>query len=102
PVEKPVIHENIEARKGTKAKALRRLIKEGKVSRDGTGKKGSPYVYSKAGFVVPTICREPENQNLKSAITSRKDSSNASSQKLGLFAECSTSRELETEVDLAD
>lgn len=63
PIEEPLIHEHVEARKGVKVKALRRLVEQGNVNRQGEGKKGNPYTYSKAGFLVPYLSLKPENQN---------------------------------------
>ena len=65
PVEESVIQEHVESRKGIKVKALRRLVDQEKIIRQGVGKKGNPYTYSKAGFLVPPIYREPGNQNPK-------------------------------------
>jgi hypothetical protein len=46
PKTEPEIDDPIEARAGVKRMALRELVKEGKVVRSGTGKKGDPYLYT--------------------------------------------------------
>ncbi len=91
PVEESVIQENVDGRKGIKAKALRRLVEEGKVTRDGVGKKGKPFVYSKAGFLVPLMSGELANEKKKSDQTPCSSGGNAGSY---LFAGSETSTEL--------
>ena len=52
-------------RTAVKLAALRRLVDGQVLDRKGKGKRGDPYLYSlseKAGLLVPTIYREPENQ----------------------------------------
>jgi hypothetical protein len=39
------IAEHVEGRTGPKRKALRSLVEQGKVTRDGTGKRGNPFTY---------------------------------------------------------
>jgi hypothetical protein len=45
-----VITEAVEGRTRIVREALRQLVRQGKVSREGQGKKGSPYTYSKCSF----------------------------------------------------
>lgn len=90
PIEESVIQENIESRKGIKVKALRRLVDEGKVLRQGGGKKGNPFLYSKAGFLVPLIGGEPESQEGKPDLMPCHSSGNAGSH---LFAGSETGSE---------
>lgn len=61
-VEERAVHENVEGRKAIKMLALRRLVEVGKVLRSGHGKRGSPYLYSISGILVPSDCEKPENQ----------------------------------------
>jgi hypothetical protein len=42
----PEICEAVEGKTAVKRRALRDLVERGKVLRDGTGKKGDPYVYN--------------------------------------------------------
>ena len=65
PMREPEIHENVEGRKQTLIRALRRLVQEGEVNRQGTGKRGDAYLYSVSGLVVPIYSQEPENQKTK-------------------------------------
>ena len=69
-------------------KALRRLVEEEKVIRQGEGKKGSPYLYS--WFQVPSISSEPENQKELSSPTPYHIRGNAGSL---LFASSETDSE---------
>jgi predicted transcriptional regulator len=59
-LDEPTILEHVEARTGTKRNALRRLLEDGKVQREGEGRRGSPYRYSR--FPVPPIRGERENE----------------------------------------
>lgn len=52
------IDDNITAKKGHKVKALRNLVTEGKVNREGSGGKGDPYKYSCS--LVYLISKEQE------------------------------------------
>ena len=52
-----------EGRTTVKRKALRSLVAIGTVKREGTGKKNSPYLYSRSP--VPGIYREQEKQDIK-------------------------------------
>lgn len=64
-VEEKVIDEGVEGNRSYRKRALRELVKEGKVKRMGEGKKGKPYLYKNAGFLVPAIPEKPENQNFQ-------------------------------------
>lgn len=68
PVTEAVITEEIEGRTTLKRKALRDLVGEGTVVRDGKGGKGDPFKYSCS--LVPTYIREQQNKNPENAITS--------------------------------
>jgi RecA-family ATPase len=87
PVEEKEIQEAVEGRKGVKVKALRRLVDGKQVSRSGAGKKADPYLYrytfQDSSFLVPPICREPENQNPKNDASLQEPGTNAGS---GLFS----------------
>lgn len=87
PVEEKTIGEGIEATKTYQVRALRQLVSESKVERSGEGKKGSPYHYKNAGFLVRDIYCEPENQNKKSVITSQNNAGYSGSNKTELDEE---------------
>jgi len=64
PLDELAIHDTVEGRKSVKVPALRLLVKEGKVGRIGTGKRGDPYRYfakNDSGSLVPGISGEREN-----------------------------------------
>lgn len=67
PVEESAIDEAVEGKRGPKVKALRRLVKDGRVTRTGAGKKGEPYRYADSGSSFPHI---PGNQETRKADTS--------------------------------
>lgn len=52
------IREAVEGRAKVKAASLRELLQQGRVTREGTGKKGDPYVYS-----IARQCSFPESDN---------------------------------------
>ena len=61
----PEIEESVAGRTGVKRKALRALVEQGKVVRDGSGKKGDPFKY-KCSFSCSPIyvgTREQESKN---------------------------------------
>ncbi len=60
-VTEAIINSEIEGKTTLKRKALRDLVKNEKVKRDGKGGKGDPFKYS--CFLVPTIYREQESKN---------------------------------------
>jgi hypothetical protein len=65
-VEQRDIFETVEGRRKGKIAALKGLTEDGRVLQDGAGKKGDPFRYAlpeNASFLVPTVYREPENQN---------------------------------------
>jgi|GEM_PF-6218436 len=63
PCEEKTIMDGAEGRTTVKRKALRSLVAIGTVKREGTGKKNSPYLYSRSP--VPGIYREQEKQDIK-------------------------------------
>jgi hypothetical protein len=79
PVEERTIHENVEGRKGTKAKALRRAVEVQKVRRTGNGKRGDPYLYQNSRFLVPDIGREPEKPESENNVSPSPESTDAGS-----------------------
>jgi len=78
PVEEINIQEGVEGRRIYCQKAIRQLHNDGYVERTGRGKRGSPYLYSinhsNSGSLVPTICREGENQKENNCISTDKTS----------------------------
>lgn len=70
PVEEKDILEGVEAARGVKVKALRRLVEEGKATRTGAGKKGDTYRYSVSCFLVPTYIREQTKQASENHVSS--------------------------------
>lgn len=94
-VEEKTIGEGIEATKSYRIKALRQLVCDGIVERLGEGKRGNPYLYKKAGFVVRNISYEPENQNPKNKITPDNHTYNSGSCNLKFFDSGSQNIELE-------
>lgn len=82
PVEEKEIHEVVEGRKGIKVRALRILVEQDKVLRQGEGKRGSPYLYS---FLVPTIYGEPENQKQQIRINSQNKKTYSGSQETSVY-----------------
>jgi hypothetical protein len=79
PLEESAIQDAVEGRKAVKVRALRRLVEEGKVTRTGDGKRAAPYRYDISGSVVPSICREQENQKPKTAEIQHQDCTNTGS-----------------------
>jgi hypothetical protein len=71
PVEESDIHDAVEGRKGIKVRALRQLVKDGKVTRIGGGRRGDPFLYSVSGSLVPAYIREPENQKPNISLSQR-------------------------------
>ncbi|SLM47397.1 conserved protein of unknown function [Nitrospira japonica] len=98
PVEESVIHDNIWSRKAIKVKALRRLVEDRKVLRQGAGKKGNPFIYSNAGFLVPSIYREPETWKGELIESLSNSKGNASSHLLAGSGTASKYSESEAEV----
>ena len=80
-VEEKTIDDGVEIKRAYRKKALRQLVDEGKVERSGAGKKGSPYLYKISGFLVPSICEEPENQKQNNSPTHYNDTSYSGSKK---------------------
>jgi hypothetical protein len=79
PLEERAIQEGIEGRKGTKSKALRRLRDAHEIEWTGTGKRGDPYLYKKAGFSPPIYMRGEKYQNSESDLTDTNDKADAGS-----------------------
>ncbi len=80
PVGEAIIREDVGGRAGPKSKALRQLVASGGVARIGKGVSGSPFLYSRS--LVPSIDREPEKPEPKSAEnidSTRPDSSSQDS-----------------------
>lgn len=69
----------IEGRTTIKTQALGALIEEKKVTRNGTGKRGDPYVYSIATSLLPNIYREGEKEKRKSGVSDDKQSEESTS-----------------------
>jgi predicted ATP-dependent serine protease len=81
PATEPEIMADVEGRTGLKRKALRELVKDGTVDRQGKGGKGDPFKYSCS--LVPIYIREQENENPKNDVTPCNNEENACSQVLG-------------------
>lgn len=63
PITESVINQGIEGAVKFKCKALRELVAENKIKREGKGSKGNPYKYST--ILLPSICAEVEKENQK-------------------------------------
>lgn len=90
-----LIDEGIEGNRSHRKKALRELVKEGKVERLGGGKKNNPYLYKNAGILVLPISSEPENQNPENEITTQNDQTYSSSENLAFCDSGSTNNAVE-------
>jgi len=77
PVGENTLGENVEGRTAIKRTTLRKLVESGEVRREGDGKKGSPFLYSR--FLVPCIGREQENENHELPLNARPDAINTCS-----------------------
>ncbi len=66
PVTEPVITAQVEGRTPLKRKALRGLVDEDRIKRDGQGVRGKPFIYSCS--LVPTLPQEQEYENPKEAV----------------------------------
>jgi 5S rRNA maturation endonuclease (ribonuclease M5) len=97
PVEESAIREAVEVKKGVQVRALRTLVADGKVNREGAGKKGDPYRYSISGFLVPSYIREPENQKPKTAVSARESVGKGGSAEIAACAPASETPEPESE-----
>ncbi len=91
PVEERDIQEGVEGRKAVKVGALRSLVVAGKVTKAGAGKRGSPFVYSVSGSLVPNICREPAKPEMKNDETPQEQTANSGSGQNGIFESLGTS-----------
>ena len=76
------IDQEVEGKTGPKRRALRELVKEGTVLRQGEGKKKSPFKYASKNscFLVPEYTGEQENENLKNDVSAEPDNGNSCSQ----------------------
>ena len=65
----------VEGKTTTKRRALRQLVEDGTVVRDGGGKRNDPYLYSApvSCSLVPGICGEQENKKPKTDASSGND-----------------------------
>jgi len=80
-VTEPLINEDVEGKTGPKRRALRELVRDGDLVRDGQGRKNDPFKYASrnACFLVPHTCREQGNKNPKSDLSIEPDNRNACS-----------------------
>ncbi|MBI4381417.1 MAG: AAA family ATPase [candidate division NC10 bacterium] len=98
PAEERDITEGVEGwRKGIKCHALRALVEQQKVTREGAGKRGDPYRYSISSFLVPTYTREPENQKSKNTVNGDEQTTDSRSREKEGFELSVRSREREFE-----
>ena len=63
PITEAVINQGVEGAVKFKCKALRELVAEGKVKREGKGSRGNPFYYST--ILLPSICEIVEKENPK-------------------------------------
>ncbi len=84
-VEEREIQENVEGRKQILSRALRSLVEQDKVAREGLGKRGDPYRYFISGSLVPSIGREPENQKRLFPVSDSNNSRYSGSRKTAIF-----------------
>lgn len=63
PITEAVINQGVEGTVKFKCKALRELVAENKINREGKGSKGNPYKYST--ILLLSICAEVEKENPK-------------------------------------
>jgi len=78
-IEENMIHESVEGRKAVKVKALRRAVKDGKITRTGSGTKRDVYRYSVSCSLVPGICREQTKQESRNRVSDSSQSADACS-----------------------
>jgi len=83
PVRENLINEEVEGTKGYKVKALRALVKEGRVIRSGKGRCGNPYLYQISGSLVPSLYTKPENQTQIEPVTDENQEGNSGSEEQG-------------------
>jgi hypothetical protein len=77
-VDESAIHEAIEARRVIKQNALRKLVREGKVSRTGAGKRGDKFHYQIAGTEVRGTGGVPENPSSVNRVSDLFETENVS------------------------
>lgn len=73
------INAKVEGRTTVKTRALRALVEEQKIIRNGTGKRGDPYVYSISPSLLPIYRREGEKEKRKSGVSDEKHSEDSPS-----------------------
>lgn len=90
PVIKPVIMDEVEGRAVIKRKALTELVRDGRITRDGEGGKGSPYKYTMS--LCPNIYRDIGTQNPENSENPCQQRVNGVSQENAVFTEDDKSR----------
>lgn len=100
PITEATINQNVEGAIKFKCKALRELVAENKINRDGKGTKGNPYKYST--ILLPSIYVEVEKENPKNAESPHGCQGYSTSQDFGNFEEIEKSREVESLVKNED
>jgi hypothetical protein len=100
PVTEATINQNVEGTIKFKCKALRELVAENKINREGKGSKGNPYKYST--ILLRSICVEVEKENLKKTGNPHGCQGYSTSQDFDSFEESEKSREVESLVKNED
>jgi AAA domain len=78
-VEEGTIHEVVEGRKAIMVKALRQAVKDEKITRTGSGKRGDTYHYSVSCSHVPDICEEQTKQTNENDVSDSPQSADVCS-----------------------
>ena len=97
PVGEPGIVDAVEGQTAVKRRALRQLVANQKVIRQGGGKRNDQYLYSVSRSLVPTIYPERENEKLETAVSDRQDGTYSRSPTLASGGDSERPRERETD-----
>lgn len=102
PITEQVICENVEGTHGLKKAALRAVVNEGKILRQGSGKKADPYLYKNAGTPVREYRDVPEYQKQKSELNAQDQKENSGTVILNLFDSGTEGKSFDSEAPIPD
>jgi len=77
-----IVNADVEGKTGPKCRALRELVKDGDVLREGQGRKNDPFRYASknAPFLLPNLYGEGEKEKRKTGLSDQPDNGNTPSQ----------------------
>lgn len=85
PLEEKELSGMVEGKGSLKVRALRELVRAGRVQRDGTGRRGNPFLYSVSTSLVPGSIREGEKEKPKPPVSVGNDGTISHSSETALF-----------------